>query len=134
MRRAKNVLNRALRQARGIDDQVGFPPGFHARPAQPAHRFAYRSVDGCIVQALQETIPGSEVGHAGMSQRLMEFAMFAQPHLGFAKFQPSYASNTESSAVGLVERALAETASVARKHRSGDLQGRTDVNTADVIS
>jgi hypothetical protein len=53
-------------------------------------------------------------------QRLAEFAMLAQPHLGFAKGPVLVTHQAENrQQLGLVEQALAE----ATSHRLGDLQG-----------
>ena len=56
--------DRSLRQARGIDRYASSPPSLFARAAQPAHRLAARPLDGYVVQTLQKTIQGREVGHA----------------------------------------------------------------------
>jgi hypothetical protein len=116
--------DRALRQAGCVDGHAGLPPVFPARPAQPTHRLAYRSVDGHIIQTLQETIQRREVGHAGQPQRLTKLAMLAQPNFGLAKGPVLVTHQTENrKQLRLVEQALAETASITRQHRLGDLQG-----------
>jgi hypothetical protein len=123
MRRTKNVLT-ALRQARGIDRHAGSPPSFSARAAQPAHRLADGPLDGLVVEALQETVQRREVGHTRKPQCLAQFAMLAKTHLGFAKGPVFVAHQTEDGQqLRLSELVLAETASVARKHRLGDLHG-----------
>jgi hypothetical protein len=112
-----------LRQAGGVHADAGSPSAFSASAAQPTHRLADRLIDGLVVQTLQEAIQRSEIGHAGQSERLPQFAMFAEPHLGFAKgpvFVAHQAKNGQQ--LGLRELVLAETAAVARKHRLGDLQ------------
>src|SRR5256886_4180811 len=45
----------------------------------------FRSVDGLVVETLQKTIQCREVGHTHKTQHLAQFAMLAQPHLGFTK-------------------------------------------------
>jgi hypothetical protein len=114
----------SLSQARRIDRHAGSPPCFSARAAQPAHRLADRTVDGYVVQPLEEAIQSREVRHARQSQRLAQLAVFAQPHFGFAKgpvFVTHQAENGQQ--LRLVELVLAETASVTREHRLRDLQG-----------
>jgi hypothetical protein len=116
--------DRSLRQARGIDRHAGAPPSFSARAAQPAHRLADRPIDRYIVQTLQKAIQSREIGHAPQAQRLAQLAVFAQPHLGFAKgpiFVAHQAKNGQQ--LRLIELVLAETAAVTREHRLGDLQG-----------
>jgi hypothetical protein len=120
----KKRADRALRQARRIDRHASAPPSFFARATQPAHRLADRAVDGHIVQTLQKAIQRREVGYAPQPQRLAQFAMFAQPHFGFAKgpvFVAHQAKNGQQ--LRLIELVLAESASVAREHRLADLQG-----------
>jgi hypothetical protein len=68
--------------------------GTRARPrrsetAQPAYHFPNGTVDGLIVETLQEAVQRREIGHAGKPKALTQFAMFAEPHLGFAKVQSS---------------------------------------------
>jgi hypothetical protein len=120
----KERTDRPLRQTRRIDRHAS-PPAASARPAaQPAHRLADRPVDGYVVQALQKAIQSGAVGHAPKPQRLAQFAMLAQPHFGFAKgpvFITHQAKNSQQ--LRLIELVLAETASVTREHRLGDLQG-----------
>jgi len=102
---------------------AGSSPAFAASAAQPTHRLADRLVDDWIVQALQETIQSREIGHAGESERPAQFAVFAEPHLGFAKGPVLVAHQTKNrQQLGLGKLVLAETAAVARKHRLGDLQ------------
>jgi hypothetical protein len=79
----------ASRQAGCVDGHSGRPPASPARPAQPTHSLTYGSIDGHIVQTLQEAIQGCEVGHAGQPQRLTEFAMLAEPHFGLARSSSS---------------------------------------------
>jgi hypothetical protein len=124
MRPHKKRADRALRQARRIDRYAGAPPSFSARATQPAHPLADRAVDGPIVQTLQKTIQGREVGPAPQPQRLAQLAMLAQPHFGFAKgpvFVAHQAKNGQQ--LRLIELVLAESAAVTRQHRLGDLQG-----------
>ena len=65
-----------------------------------------------------------EIGHTGESERLTQFAMFAEPHLGFAKGPILIAhQNEDGQQLGLRELMFAETAALAWKHRLGDLQG-----------
>jgi len=52
------------RRARRVRRHAGAPPSCFARAAQPAHRLAARPLDGYVVQTLQKTIQGREVGHA----------------------------------------------------------------------
>jgi hypothetical protein len=114
----------ALRQARRIDRYAGAPPSFFVRATQPAHRLTDRAVDGHIVQTLQKAIQSREIGHTPQPQRLAQFAMFAQPHFGFAKspvFVAHQAKNGQQ--LRLIELVLAESASVTREHRLRDLQG-----------
>ena len=119
----KERADRSLRQARRVDGHASPPPA-GARAAQPAHRLADRPVDGLVVQTLQETIQRREVGHAHQPQHLAQFAMLAQPHLGFAKGPVLVTHQTENGQqLRLSELVLAETASVAREHRPADLQG-----------
>ena len=119
----EKCADRSLRQTRRVHAHTGSPSSFPASPAQTTHRLADRLVDSLIVQPLQETVQGREIGHAGESQRLTQFAMFAEPHLGFAKGPVLVAHPTENrQQLGLRELALAETAAVARKHRFGNLQ------------
>src|SRR5713226_9255116 len=81
-------------------------------------------MDGLVVQALQEAIQSRKVGHAPEPQRQAQFVVFAQTHFGFAKGPVFVAHQTEDSQqLRLGELVLAETASVAREHRLGDLQG-----------
>src|SRR4029077_13373351 len=88
------------------------------------YRLAHRAVDGYVVQALQEAIQGREIGHAPEPQRLAQLAVFAQSHLGFAKGPVLVTHQAENGQqLRLVELVLAETASVTREHRLGDLQG-----------
>src|ERR1700674_584016 len=70
------------------------------------------------------TAPSREIGHTPQPQRLAQFAMFAQPHFGFAKspvFVAHQAKNGQQ--LRLIELVLAESASVTREHRLRDLQG-----------
>jgi hypothetical protein len=41
--------------------------------------------NGYLAQVLQEAVHSREVGQAHQFQRLSQFAMLSQPHLGFAK-------------------------------------------------
>jgi hypothetical protein len=124
MRPHKKRAARAPRQARRIDRPAGAPPSCSARATQPAHRLADRAVDGHIVQTLQKAIPCREVGHAPQPQRWAQFAMLAQPYFGFAKGPVLLAHQTENGQqLRLVELVPAESASVAREQRLGDLQG-----------
>src|SRR6266478_4329622 len=64
-----------------------------------------------------------EVGHTHQPQHLAQFAMLAQTHLGFTKgpvFVTHQAENGQQLRLGKLT--FAETASVAREHRPGDLQ------------
>jgi hypothetical protein len=120
----KKRADRSLRQARRIDRHASPPSSFSVRAAQPAHRLSDRPIDGYVVQTLQKAIQSREVGHASESQRLAQFAMLAQPHFGFAKgpvFVAHQAKNGQQ--LRLIELVLAETTSVTREHRLGDLQG-----------
>lgn len=85
----KERADRSLRQTRRVHAHAGSSPTFSASPTQAAHGLADRLIDGLVVQPLQETIQRSEIGHTGESQRLTQFAMFAEPHFGFAKVQSS---------------------------------------------
>jgi hypothetical protein len=106
-----------------VDGYAVLPPTFLARPAQPAHRLADRSIDEWIVQMLQELIQGCEIGHADQSQRLTQFALFTEPHLGFAKGPILVAHQAQDrQQLGLPELVFAETAAVTREHRPADLQ------------
>jgi hypothetical protein len=40
---------------------------------------------GLLVETLQKTIQGREVGHTHKAQHLAQFAMLVQTHLGFTK-------------------------------------------------
>src|SRR5579859_4298332 len=63
------------------------------------------------------------VGDTGKTQRLAQFAMFAQPNLGLPNGPVFVTHQTENrQQLGLFEPALAETTSVARKHRLANLQ------------
>src|SRR6516164_2239091 len=116
--------DRSLCQSRGVHAYAGSPSGFSVRAAQPAYGLADRSIDGLIIQSLQKTIQRSEIGYAGESECLTQFAMFPEPHLGFAKGPVFVAHQTENGQqLRLGELVFAETAAVARKHRFGDLQG-----------
>jgi hypothetical protein len=102
----------------------GRAASFFARATQPARRLADRAVDGHIVQTLQKEIQRREVGHAPQPQRLAQFAMFAQPHFGFAQspvFVAHQAKNGQQ--LRLIELVLAESAALTPEHRLGDLQG-----------
>jgi hypothetical protein len=113
----------SLRQTGGVHTDAGSSPASSASAAQPTHGLADRLVDRGIVQPLQETIQGREVGHAGESEYLTQFPMFAEPHLGFAKGPILVTHQTaDRQQLGLRELVFAETAAVARKHRFGDLQ------------
>jgi len=115
--------DRSLRQPRRVHADTGSPSAFSARAAQAPHCLADRLVDGLLVQPPQETIQRSEIGHAGESERLTQFAMFAEPHLGFAKGPVLVAQETEDrQQLGLRELVFAETAAVAREHRPGHFQ------------
>jgi hypothetical protein len=62
--------------------------------------------------------------HAPQAQRLAQLAMLAQPHFGLAKGPVLVAHQTENGQqLRLVELVFAESASVTREHRLGDLQG-----------
>jgi hypothetical protein len=120
----KKRAHRALRQTRGVHGDASPLPPVAQRTTQPTHRFANRAVDGLVVETLQKTIQCREAGHAHKSQHLAQFAMFAQTHLGFTKgpvFVTHQAENGQQ--LRLVKLAFAETASLAREHRPGDLQG-----------
>src|SRR5256886_7386879 len=83
----------------------------------------FRSVDGLVVETLQKTIQCREVGHTHKTQHLAQFAMLAQPHLGFTKgpvFVTHQAENGQQLRLGKLT--FAETASVTREHRPGDLK------------
>src|SRR5579875_988498 len=112
MRRTKNVLTAPC--AKPVASTA----------TRPAYGLAHRAVDGLVVQTLQEAIQRSEIGHAGQSERLPQFAMFAEPHLGLAKGPVLVTHQAEDrQQLRLVEQVFAEPAAVARKHRLGDLQG-----------
>ena len=120
----EKCADRSLRQACRIDRHAGSPPSFSAHVAQPAHRLPDRPINGLVVQTHQKTIQSCEIGYASEPQRLAQLAVFAQPHLGFARgpvLLPHPAENGQQ--LRLVELVLAETASVTREHRLGGLQG-----------
>jgi hypothetical protein len=55
---------------------------------------------------------------------LAPFALFAQPHFGFAKGPVLVAHQAKNGQqLRLIELLLAESAAVTRQHRLGDLQG-----------
>ena len=81
----KERAHRALRQTAGVHGDASTLPFLAQRTAQPAHGFAHRTVDGLVVETLQETVQCREVGHTSQPQHLAQFAMLAQTHLGFAK-------------------------------------------------
>jgi hypothetical protein len=119
----KERAGRSWRQTSGIHAHSGSSSAFSASAAQPTHGLPDRLVDDGIVQPLQKTIPGREIGHAREAEPLTQFAMFAQPHLGLAKgpvLLPHPAENRQQ--LGLVELMLAESAAVERKHRLGNFQ------------
>ena len=70
----KERADRSLCQARRVHAH-GVVAGLSASAAQPTYGLADRLVDGLLVQPLQETIQRSEIGHAGESERLTQFAM-----------------------------------------------------------
>jgi hypothetical protein len=91
-------------------------PFLAQRTTQPAHRFANRTVDGLVVETLQETKQCREVGHTHKAQHLAQFAMFAQTHLGFTKgsvFVTHQAENGQQLRLGKLT--FAETVAVARE-------------------
>src|SRR6266478_1610564 len=119
----KERARRSLRQARGVHGNASTLAFLAQRTAQPAHRFANRAVDGLVVETLQKTIQCREVGHTHKAQHLAQFAMLAQPHLGFTKgpvFVTHQAENGQQLRLGKLT--FAETASVTREHRPGDLK------------
>jgi hypothetical protein len=119
----KEGAHRSLRQTRGVDGDASPLSPLAQRATQPTHRFANCAVDGLVVETLQETIQCREVRHAHKSQHLAQFAMLAQPHLGFTKgpvFVTQQAENGQQLRLGKL--VFAETASVAREHRPGNLQ------------
>lgn len=81
----KERTDRSLRQTRRADADAGSSSAFSVNSTQAPHRLANRAVDGLVVQTLQETIQRGEIGHAGEPEHLTQFAMFAEPHFGFAK-------------------------------------------------
>src|SRR6266403_356292 len=119
----KERAHRALRQTGGVHGDASPLPLLAQRTTQPAHRFANCAIDGLVVETLQKTIQGGEVGHTHKPQHLAQFAMLAQTHLGFTKgpvFVTHQAENGQQLRLGKLT--FAETASVAREHRPGDLQ------------
>ncbi|HEV2298285.1 MAG TPA: hypothetical protein VGR72_07195 [Candidatus Acidoferrales bacterium] len=63
-------------------------------------------------------------GTLASPKSLTQFAMFAEPHLGFAKRAVLIAHETKNrQQLRLRELVLAEAAAAARKHRLGNLQG-----------
>jgi hypothetical protein len=73
---AKPVVSTATR--------ARFRPG-RCEPRNRRTVFPNGAVDDLIVQTLQETVQSREIRHAGKPKALTQFAMFAEPHLGFAK-------------------------------------------------
>ena len=95
-----------MRQTRGVHADAGSSSAFSAHAT---HGLANGSVDGWVVQPLQEAIQRSEIGHAGVSERLLQFAMFAEPHFGFAKSPVFVAHQTKDrQQLGLCELVFAE--------------------------
>jgi hypothetical protein len=66
----KERAHRALRQTGGVHGDASSLAPLAQRTAQPAHRFADCAIDGLVVETLQETIQGREIGHAHKSQYL----------------------------------------------------------------
>src|ERR1700730_947915 len=119
----KERAHRALRQTGGVHGDARPLPPLAQGTTQPAHRFANRAVNALVVETLQKTIQGREVRHTYKPQYLAQFAMLAQTHLGFAKgpvFVTHQAENSQQLRLGKL--AFAETTSVPREHRPGDLQ------------
>jgi hypothetical protein len=120
---ARKMCSLLLVPVRWRPPQRGPAVGSFFAPAQAAHGFADRTVDGGFIQALQKTIERREVGHTHESEGLTQFAMLAEPHFGFTKgpvFVTHQAENGQQ--LGLRELVFAETTAVAREHRLGDLQ------------
>jgi hypothetical protein len=116
--------DRALRQTRRVHADTGSSLAFPGSAPQAAHGFADRPIDGLVVQAFQKAIQSREIGHARQSERLTQFAMFAQPNFGFAKGPVFLAHQTKDrQELRLCELVFAETAAEARKHRPANLQG-----------
>src|SRR5436309_229713 len=119
----KERAHRALRQTGGVHGDASPLPLLAQRTTQPAHRFANRAVDGLVVETLQKTIQGGEVGHTHKPQHLAQSAMLAQTHLDFTKGPVCITHQAENGQqLRLGKLTFAETASVAREHRPGDLQ------------
>jgi hypothetical protein len=120
----KERADRSLREACCVDGYANPPVAAASRTAQPAHRLPDRPINGLVVQTLQETIQSREIGHTHEPPRLAQFAVLAQAHLGFAKGPVLLPHPTENGQqLRLRKLVVAETASAARKHRPGDLQG-----------
>jgi len=120
----EKCAHRSLRQSGGVHSDSCSPSAFFSDPAQPTYRFPDRPIDGGIVEALQETIQGREVRHAGQTQCLVQFAMLTQAHFGFAKGPVLIAHQAENrQQLWLRKLVFAETAAVAGKHRLSNLQG-----------
>src|SRR6516165_5406632 len=111
----KKRAHRPLRQTRGVHRDARPLPSSAQRTAQPAYCFPNGTVDGLIVEALQETVQRREIGHTDKPKALTQFAMFAEPHLGLAKgpvFVAHQAKNGQQ--LRLRELVFAEAAAVAR--------------------
>ena len=108
--------DRSLRLTGSSHCHAGSAWACSPRLALSAYSLPDSSIDGLVAQALQETIQRCEVGHASEPQRLMQFAVLAQPYLGFPKGQIFVAHQTQNGQqLRLCELMLVETAAVARR-------------------
>ena len=114
----KKRADRSWRQAGRVDGHPS-PPVAPASPsAHPAHRLADSPIDALVFETPQETVQRREVGHTRQSQGLTQFAVLAQPHLGFAKGPVLVTHQTEDGQqLRLGELVLAEASSIGWEHR-----------------
>jgi hypothetical protein len=77
MRRTKERADSALCQPRCVHRHASPTAASTSRTAQAAHRLADGSIDGCVVQTLQETIESCEIGRARHPQCLAQLPVLA---------------------------------------------------------
>jgi hypothetical protein len=114
----KERADRSLRPAGRVDGHTSPPAAAVSPTTHPAHRFADGPLDGLAFETFEKTVQRREVGHTRQSQRLTQFPMLAQPHLGFAKSPVLEAHQTkDGQQLRLPELVLAETSSIGGEHR-----------------
>ena len=113
MRRTKNVLTAPCVKPLASTATRARPRQRRRQPCIRRTVSPTAPVDGLAFEALEKTVLRREVGHTRQSQRVTQFVVLAQAHLGFAKSPVLVAHQTEDGQqLRLSELVLAEACSI----------------------